>query len=174
MSTPSRARAASVCAPGAGRGAGALPRVAAAPGSAREAWTAEACARRWARRPRAARGASWPWRPRRPGAVGGCAAPLAPRRPGATEPAHGPSVEEGPFHVSIVEAGTLQALRSVTYASTIQSNQAKIVALAPEGKLVQKDDLSSSSTRRPSRRRSAAARPCSRRPRPTCRRRSRT
>jgi HlyD family secretion protein len=50
-------------------------------------------------------------------------------------------VREGPFRVSIVEAGTLQALRSVTYASAIQSNQAKITALAPEGKLVQKGDL---------------------------------
>jgi HlyD family secretion protein len=50
-------------------------------------------------------------------------------------------VGEGVFRVSIVESGTLQALRSVTYASTIQSNQAKIVALAPEGKLVQKSDL---------------------------------
>ena len=50
-------------------------------------------------------------------------------------------VREGPFRVAITEAGTLQALRSVTYASTIQSNQAKIVALAPEGKLVQKNDL---------------------------------
>jgi HlyD family secretion protein len=50
-------------------------------------------------------------------------------------------VREGPFKVTIVESGTLQALRSVTYASTIQSNQAKIVALAPEGKLVQKGDL---------------------------------
>jgi HlyD family secretion protein len=50
-------------------------------------------------------------------------------------------VREGPFHVSVTEAGTLQALRSVTYASTIQSNQAKIVALAPEGKIVQKGDL---------------------------------
>ena len=48
---------------------------------------------------------------------------------------------EGPFRVSITEAGTLAALRSVTYASSIQSNQAKIVALAPEGKLVQKGDL---------------------------------
>jgi HlyD family secretion protein len=43
--------------------------------------------------------------------------------------------------VSIVEGGTLQALRSVTYASAIQSNQAKIVALAPEGKLVEKGDM---------------------------------
>jgi len=51
------------------------------------------------------------------------------------------AVQEGPFQVTIVEGGTLQALRSVTYASTIQSNQAKIVALAPEGKLVQKGDL---------------------------------
>jgi HlyD family secretion protein len=50
-------------------------------------------------------------------------------------------VREGPFRVSIVESGTIQALRSVTYASSIQSNQAKIVALAPEGKLVQKGDL---------------------------------
>jgi HlyD family secretion protein len=51
------------------------------------------------------------------------------------------AVEEGPFRVSIVEGGTLQALRSVTYASSIQSNQAKIVAMAPEGKMVQKGDL---------------------------------
>jgi HlyD family secretion protein len=50
-------------------------------------------------------------------------------------------VREGPFHVSIVEAGALQALRSVTYASAIQSNQAKIVAMAAEGKLVQKGDM---------------------------------
>jgi HlyD family secretion protein len=50
-------------------------------------------------------------------------------------------VREGPFHLTIVEAGTLQALRSVTYASTIQSNQAKIVALVPEGKMVAKGDL---------------------------------
>lgn len=50
-------------------------------------------------------------------------------------------VREGPFRVSITEAGTLQALRSVTYASAIQSNQAKITAMAPEGRLVQKGDL---------------------------------
>jgi HlyD family secretion protein len=50
-------------------------------------------------------------------------------------------VQEGPFEVAIVEGGTLQALRSVTYASTIQSNQAKIVALAQEGKMVKKGDL---------------------------------
>ena len=51
------------------------------------------------------------------------------------------AAEEGPFRVAIVEAGTLQALRSVTYASSIQSNQAKIVAMVPEGKMVQKGDL---------------------------------
>lgn len=50
-------------------------------------------------------------------------------------------VREGPFRVSITETGTLQALRSVSYASAIQSNQAKIIALAPEGKLVEKGDL---------------------------------
>ncbi len=48
---------------------------------------------------------------------------------------------EGPFHLTIVEAGTLQALRSVSYASAIQSNQAKIVAIVPEGKMVAKGDL---------------------------------
>ena len=50
-------------------------------------------------------------------------------------------VREGPFRVTIVETGTLQALRSVSYASRIQSNQAKIVALAPEGRLVEAQDL---------------------------------
>jgi len=50
-------------------------------------------------------------------------------------------VQEGPFDLSIVEVGTLQALKSVSYASSIQSNQAKIVALAPEGKVVAKGDL---------------------------------
>ncbi len=51
------------------------------------------------------------------------------------------SVASGPFKVTIVESGTLQALRSVTYSSQIQSNQAKIIAMAPEGKLVQKGDM---------------------------------
>jgi HlyD family secretion protein len=50
-------------------------------------------------------------------------------------------VEESAFDVTVVESGTLQALRSVTYASTIQSNQAKIIAMVPEGKLVQKGDM---------------------------------
>ncbi|MEO8360218.1 MAG: efflux RND transporter periplasmic adaptor subunit [Vicinamibacteria bacterium] len=47
----------------------------------------------------------------------------------------------GPFDLTIIETGALQALQSVSYASTIQSNQAKIVALAPEGKVVAKGDL---------------------------------
>jgi HlyD family secretion protein len=51
------------------------------------------------------------------------------------------AAEEGPFRLTIVESGTLQALRSVTYASSIQSNQAKIVAMVPEGKMVGKGDL---------------------------------
>jgi HlyD family secretion protein len=51
------------------------------------------------------------------------------------------AVKLGSFKVTIVESGGLQALRSVTYASSILSNQAKIVAMAPEGKLVQKGDL---------------------------------
>ena len=50
-------------------------------------------------------------------------------------------VREGPFEVSIVEGGVLQALKSVTYASQIQSNQAKVIAIVPEGKMVQKGDL---------------------------------
>lgn len=50
-------------------------------------------------------------------------------------------VQQGPFDLTIVETGALQALKSVSYASTIQSNQAKIVALAPEGKVVAKGDL---------------------------------
>jgi len=50
-------------------------------------------------------------------------------------------VRGGSFRVAIVETGTLEALRSVTYASRIQSNQAKIVALAPEGDLVEEGDL---------------------------------
>ena len=62
-------------------------------------------------------------------------------RGGAAERFPHASVVSGPFKVSIIEAGTLQALRSVTYASQIQSNQAKIIAMAPEGKLVQKGDM---------------------------------
>ena len=84
-------------------------------------------------------------RPRRSLAILGGAAALVVLLVWALGGGHGDpasaEVREGPFRVSITEAGTLQALRSVTYASTIQSNQAKIVALAPEGRLVQKGDL---------------------------------
>jgi HlyD family secretion protein len=106
------------------------------PWSRREQWTREnlkalsAAARR---------------RPRRSLAILGSAAALVVLLVWALGGGHGDpasaEVREGPFRVSITEAGTLQALRSVTYASTIQSNQAKIVALAPEGRLVQKGDL---------------------------------
>ena len=51
------------------------------------------------------------------------------------------TAQEGPFDLTIVETGALQALKSVSYASSIQSNQAKIVALAPEGKVVAKGNL---------------------------------
>jgi HlyD family secretion protein len=47
----------------------------------------------------------------------------------------------GTFEVTVVEAGTLQALRSHTYGSSIQSNQAKILALVPEGKAVERGEL---------------------------------
>jgi HlyD family secretion protein len=85
-------------------------------------------------------------RPARAAAAGGAglaviALPLLFVGGGAPEGVALRAVEEGPFRVTIVEAGTLQALRSVTYASSIQSNQAKIVAMAPEGRMVQKGDL---------------------------------
>jgi len=50
-------------------------------------------------------------------------------------------VQEGPFEVRIVESGTLQALRSVTYSSSIPGNQAKIVHLIPEGSQVNISDV---------------------------------
>ncbi len=43
------------------------------------------------------------------------------------------AVLEGPFDVRIVESGTLQALRSVTYSSSIPGSQAKILEILPEG-----------------------------------------
>ena len=43
------------------------------------------------------------------------------------------AVEEGLFEVEIVESGTLQALRSVTYSSAIPGSQAKILDIVPEG-----------------------------------------
>jgi HlyD family secretion protein len=51
------------------------------------------------------------------------------------------AVEQGPFEVKIVEAGTLQALRSVTYSSSIPGAQAKILKLVPEGTHVAVGDL---------------------------------
>jgi HlyD family secretion protein len=102
----------------------------------REAWTAER------RRAIGAAVVRHPWR------IGGALAVLVglvllafSLGAGGTPGVATAEVTEGAFEVKIVEGGTLQALRSVTYASTIQSNQAKIVALAPEGKMVQKNDL---------------------------------
>lgn len=51
------------------------------------------------------------------------------------------AVQRGPFEVKIVESGTLQALRSVTYSSTIPGSQAKILELVPEGTHVEVGDL---------------------------------
>jgi RND family efflux transporter MFP subunit len=51
------------------------------------------------------------------------------------------AVQEGPFEVKIVESGTLQALRSVTYSSAIPGGQAKIIYLVPEGSSVEENDL---------------------------------
>ena len=42
-------------------------------------------------------------------------------------------VQEGPFEVKIVESGTLEAQRSITYSSSIPGNQAKITYLVQEG-----------------------------------------
>jgi HlyD family secretion protein len=75
------------------------------------------------------------------GLAGLAAAPLLLLGGAGTPPLATATAREDAFHVSIVEGGTLQALRSVTYASSIQSNQAKIVVIAPEGRLVNKGDL---------------------------------
>jgi len=99
----------------------------------------------WTRANLAALGAGVRRRPRRALALAGAAvaivALLAWALAGGRADGVAAEVREGPFRVAITEAGTLQALRSVTYASSIQSNQAKIVALAPEGRLVRKGDL---------------------------------
>ncbi len=50
-------------------------------------------------------------------------------------------VRRGTLSISITESGTLQALQSVTLASEINSNRAKIVKIAPEGSYVEKGDL---------------------------------
>ena len=51
------------------------------------------------------------------------------------------SVSEGVFEVQIVESGTLQALRSVTYSSSIPGSQAKILEIIPEGSQVSVGDV---------------------------------
>jgi HlyD family secretion protein len=48
---------------------------------------------------------------------------------------------QGPFEVKIVESGTLQALRSVTYSSSIPGSQAKILEIVPEGTQVSIGDV---------------------------------
>jgi HlyD family secretion protein len=48
---------------------------------------------------------------------------------------------KGPFEVKIVEVGTLQALRSVTYSSSVPGSQAKILEIVPEGTQVAVGDL---------------------------------
>ena len=50
-------------------------------------------------------------------------------------------VERGSLEVKISEVGTLIAPRSVTIASEIQSNRAKVVRLTPEGTWVNPGDL---------------------------------
>lgn len=49
--------------------------------------------------------------------------------------------QKGPFEVRVVESGTLQALRSVTYSSSIPGSQAKILHLVPEGAHVNSGDV---------------------------------
>lgn len=51
------------------------------------------------------------------------------------------AVQQGPFEVRIVESGTLEALRSVTYSSAIPGSQAKILELVPEGTHVEIGDV---------------------------------
>lgn len=62
-------------------------------------------------------------------------------RSGASDALLLAAVEEGPFQVKIVESGTLQALRSVTYSSTIPGSQAKILDIVPEGEHVEVGDV---------------------------------
>ena len=69
---------------------------------------------------------------------------------------------EGPFRVSIVEAGTLQALRSVTYASTHPEQPGQDRGPRPRGQArAEGRPARSCSTPRPSRRRSGGTRPFS-------------
>ncbi len=51
------------------------------------------------------------------------------------------TAQRGPLTISITESGTLQAVQSVTLASEITSNRAKVASLVPEGTYVQEGDL---------------------------------
>jgi HlyD family secretion protein len=51
------------------------------------------------------------------------------------------AAERGTLAINVVAMGALVALHSVTIASEIQSNRAKVVRLMPEGSLVKKGDL---------------------------------
>ena len=51
------------------------------------------------------------------------------------------TVQRGEITISITESGTLQALQSVTLASEINSNRAKVVKIAAEGTYVEAGDL---------------------------------
>lgn len=51
------------------------------------------------------------------------------------------AAQKGPFEVKIVEVGTLQALRSVTYSSSIPGSEAKILSIVPEGTQVAVGDV---------------------------------
>lgn len=50
-------------------------------------------------------------------------------------------VKRGDLEIKVVSTGTLVALHSVTIASEIQSNRAKVVHLMPEGSLVKEGDV---------------------------------
>lgn len=49
--------------------------------------------------------------------------------------------DQGSFDISIIESGVLEARRSVTLASQLPSNQAKIIFLRPEGTTVKPGDV---------------------------------
>jgi len=51
------------------------------------------------------------------------------------------AVQRGTVSISIIESGTLQALQSVTLASEINSNRAKVVKIVPEGTYIKQGDL---------------------------------
>ncbi len=51
------------------------------------------------------------------------------------------TVQRGIVTINIIESGTLQALQSVTLASEINSNRAKIAKIVPEGTYVKQGDL---------------------------------